>query len=226
MKIAILGGTGDQGLGLAIRFIQANQEVIIGSRSIEKAQKAVAEIENYIGKEEAKNIQAMTNEDAAAAGDILVLTVPLTAQIATLKSIKEFVNGKIVIDATVPLCSTIGGSPTECVDVWEGSAAERAAKVLKGSGAKILAAFNNISSASLLDFKNDVGCDCLIAGDDEESKKIAIDIINKFPGVAAIDCGPLSKARYIEKITPLLIGLNIKYKTHYGGIKIVGLDRK
>ena len=106
----------------------------------------------------------------------------------------------------------------------EGSAAERTAKILEGTGAKVICAFCNISNSHLSNIPEEIDCDCLIAGDDVDSKKVATDIINKIPGVKTIDCGILEKARIIEKITPLLIGLNIKYKSHYGGLRITGIN--
>lgn len=226
MKIAVIGGTGDQGLGLAMRYVKAGEDVVIGSRKAEKAENAVAEIENLLGESNIKNLEGMSNPDAAVVADILVLTVPLQAQKATLDSIKEFVDGKIIIDATAPLSSNIGGSPMEFIQVWEGSAAERTVAILKGKNVAVVSAYSNISSSSLMNHENDIDCDCLVCGDDEEAKLKAIELVNKLPGVKAIDCGALSRSRITEKITPLLIGLNIKNKTHYVGIRITGLDKK
>ena len=107
----------------------------------------------------------------------------------------------------------------------EGSAAERTDKILAGTGAKVICAFCNISNSHLSNIPNDIDCDCLIAGDDKEAKEIATELINKLPGVKAIDTGILEKSRIIEKITPLLIGLNIKYRSHYGGLRITGIPQ-
>ena len=226
MKIAVIGGTGDQGLGLAMRYAKAGEDVVIGSRNLEKAENAVAEIENLLGIANIKNLEGMSNPDAAVVADILILTVPLQAQKATLDSIKEFVDGKIIIDATAPLSSNIGGFPMEFIQVWEGSAAERTLAILKGKDVAVVSAYSNISSSSLMNHKHDIDCDCLVCGDNEEAKIKAMELINKLPGVKAIDCGELSRSRITEKITPLLIGLNIKNKTHYAGIRITGLDKK
>ena len=168
----------------------------------------------------------MSNEDAAKAGDLLILTVPIEAQKATLNTIKEFVGDKVFLDATVPLETAIGGSPARFFDLMEGSAAERTAKILKKTGAKVVCAFNNISNSQLSNIPEPIDCDCLIAGNDNEAKKVAKELIEKLPGVDCIDCGKLEKARMIEKVTPLLIGLNIKYKSHYGGIRITGIKVK
>ena len=221
MKMAIIGGTGGQGLGIAIRFVQAGEDVIIGSRTIEKAQAAVDKVKDLLGKVD--NIKAAENVDAAAEAELLVLTVPLAAQKSTLRSIKEGARGKILLDATGPLESAIGGSPIEYVALWDGAAAERSAKILKDTN--VICAFNNISSAALMNFEEPIDCDCHISGDDENSKDVAAELIEKIPGVKVIDCGPLARAKIIEKITPLLIGLNIKNKTQFGGIRITGLAK-
>lgn len=223
MKISVLGGTGDQGLGIVVRFIQQGEEVIIGSRKAEKAKAAVNKVKELLEKDNIPNLQGMANEDAADKGDILILTVPLAAQMGTLKSVKEFVDGKILIDATVPLDTVIGGGPTRYVDLWQGSAAERTAEILKDKNVSVISAFNNISNSHLMNFNEAIDCDCLVSGDDTKSKKVAMALIDKIPGVKCIDCGSLEKARIVEKITPLLIGLNMKYKSHYGGLRITGL---
>ena len=160
MKIAIIGGTGGQGLGIAIRFVQTGEDVIIGSRTMEKAQAAVDKIKELLEKEEIPNLKAAENPDAAKEADVLVLTVPLAAQRATLLSIKEGAAGKILMDATGPLESAIGGSPTRCLYLPEGAASERAQKILPETN--VICAFNNISSGALMNFNEPIDCDCLI----------------------------------------------------------------
>ncbi len=223
MKIGIIGGTGDQGLGLALRFAKSGEEVIVGSRDVKKAENAVNVIENMLKSEDCPNIKGMTNEETAKEADLLVLTVPLQAQMITLKSIKDLMDGKILIDATVPMESCLGGSPVRYVNMWDGSAAERTASFLKDKDVRVVSAFNNISAASLTNIEKDIDCDCLISGDDTEAKKEAMDLAEKIPGVRAIDCGPLENARIVEKITPLLINLNIRNKIKLAGIRITGI---
>lgn len=223
MKIAIIGGTGDQGLGLALRFVKAGEDIIIGSRDAKKAENAVNMVKEMLEDEEVSNIRGSTNVDAAKEGDIILLTVPLQAQIITLRSIKEYIGDKIIIDATVPLDGCLGGKPTRYVDVWQGSAAERTAELLEDTNAKVVSAFNNISAASLLNVKNDVDCDCLVSGDDEEARKEVMALAEKIPNVRSLDCGPLENARIVEKITPLLINLNIRNKIKLAGLRITGL---
>lgn len=223
MKIAIIGGTGDQGIGLALRFVKAGETVLIGSRDIKKAENTVDIIKNMLDDNETRNVVGMTNDEAAAEGDIALLTVPLQAQMATLRSIKENLEGMILIDATVPLDGCIGGKPTRYIEVWQGSAAERSAEFLEDKNVKVVSAFNNVSAASLLNANEDVECDTLISGDDAEAKKEVAALAEKIPGVRAIDCGPLENARIVEKITPLLINLNIRNKIKLAGIRITGL---
>jgi len=223
--IAVLGGTGDQGLGIALRLVQIGEEVVIGSRKAEKAEKAVEEIKELLGNQNLTNVSGLANEDAAAKADILILTVPILAQKPTLDTVKEAAQGKIFVDATVPLQSNIGGTPFTYFTVWEGSAAERTAAIL-GNGVKVVSAFNNISSSSLMRFEQDIDCDCLVSGDDKDAKKTVMELIEKIPGVNCVDAGPLEQARTVERITALLIGLNVRYKTHYGGLRITGLPDK
>ncbi|MBQ6219502.1 MAG: NADPH-dependent F420 reductase [Methanosphaera sp.] len=224
MKVAIIGGTGSQGLNLGKRLAIAGEDVIIGSRKEEKALTKVEETLELLKDYENIKMVGMSNEDAAKEGELLILTVPLAAQKPTLQSIKEFVGEKILIDATVPLETAIGGSPARFVDLMEGSAAERTAKILKKTGVKVVAGFNNISNSHLENIPEPIDCDCLIAGDSNEAKLVVKELVEKIPGVKCIDCGKLEKARMIEKITPLLIGLNIKYKSHYGGLRITGIN--
>ncbi len=222
MKIGIIGGTGGQGLGIAIRFVQAGEDVIIGSRAVEKAQEAVDKTKELLEKDDIPNLKAAENPNAASEADILVLTVPLAAQQPTLLSIKEGAAGKILMDATGPLETAIGGPPNRCLYLPEGAAAERAQKILPDT--TVICAFNNISSGALMNFKEPIDCDCLIAGDDQEAKVTVAKLVDQIPGVQVVDCGPLERAQIIEKITPLLIGLNIKKTCKDAGIRITGID--
>lgn len=224
MKVGIIGGTGPQGLGIGKRLAIAGVDVIIGSRKEEKALQVVEEAKEELKDYDLAEMVGMANEDAAKNGDVLIMTVPLSAQVPTLKSIKDFCNDKIFLDATVPLETAIGGSVSCLLHVEPGSAAERTAQALEGTGAKVVAAFNNISNSHLGNIPHPIECDCLICGDDAEAKKIASEVIEKIPDIRAIDLGLLNKAHLIESITPLLIGLNIKYRSHYGGFRITGVD--
>jgi 8-hydroxy-5-deazaflavin:NADPH oxidoreductase len=219
LKIAIIGGTGDQGLGLALRFVKAGEDVIVGSRDLKKAETAVDLMKDILGSEDLPNLTAMTNQDAASNGDIIILTVPLQAQMVTLKSIKDNLKGEIFVDATSPLEGCLGGKPTRYVDLWEGSAAERSAEFL-GDNAVVVSAFCNISASSLTTVEEDVECDCLVSGDDHEANLIVMELAEKISGVKSIECGALENARIVEKLTPLLINLNIRNKVKNAGIRI------
>lgn len=220
MKVAIIGGTGDQGIGLALRFLISGEEVLIGSRDIKKAENTVETIKEILKEDKVDNLKAMTNQDASSQGDIVVLTVPLQAQVATLTTIKANLENKIMVDATVPLDSCLSGSSIRYVDLWEGSAAERSAEMLKDKNVSVVSAFNNISSGALIKIEEDVECDCLISGDDSKAKEMTMELAEKIPGVRAIDCGALENARIVEKITPLLINLNIRNKSRKVGIRV------
>jgi len=224
MIVSIIGGTGPQGLGIGERLAIEGVDVIIGSRKEEKALEVVEQAKKDLADYDLSTMKGMANEDAAKEGDVLIITVPLAAQKPTVEGIKEFCKDKIVMDATVPLETAIGGKPFRFIDLMEGSAAERTASILEGTGAKVICAFCNISNSHLANIPEEIDGDCLIAGDDKETKEIAAEIIDKIPGVKTIDTGILEKARIIEKITPLLIGLNIKYKSHYGGLRITGIN--
>ena len=221
MKVAVIGGTGGQGLGIAVRFVKAGEDVIIGSRTSDKAEAAVAKVKELLG--DVKNVRAMANPDAAKAADVLMLTVPLAAQKDTLLSIKEGAAGKPLMDATGPLESAIGGSATKCMNLPDGSAAQRAQAILPD--AKVICAFNNISQTWFMQLDEPIDCDCLICGNDRDAKAMVTPLIEKIPGVKVVDCGALERASIIEKITPLLIGLNIRNKCQFGGIRITGLDK-
>ncbi|MCI6774868.1 NADPH-dependent F420 reductase [Methanobrevibacter boviskoreani] len=222
MVISVIGGTGPQGLGIAKRLAIAGESVIVGSRKEEKAVNIVKETIEEL-KDYDVDIKGMANEDAANNGNILIITVPLQAQSATLKTIKPYVKGKIILDATVPLETAIGGKVSRLLKLPEGSAAERTASLLDGEDVKVVAAFNNISNSLLLNITEPIDCDCIIAGDDQEAKDIASELIGKIPGIRVIDAGALEKSQLIEAVTPLLIGLNIKYKSKYGGFRITGI---
>lgn len=224
MLIGIIGGTGSQGLGIAKRLAIADFDVIVGSRKEEKAVRVVEEANSDISEYTSNKMVGKANEDAARDADLLILTVPLEAQIATLKTIKEFVKGKIILDATVPLETAIGGNVSNLLHVNPGSAAERTAKFLANEDVKVVSAFCNISNSHLANIPEPIDCDCLICGDDAESKEITSEIIEKIPDLRVVDIGKLEKAHLIESITPLLIGLNIKYKSHYGGFRLTGID--
>lgn len=217
MKIAILGGTGDQGPGLALRWAMAGEEVIIGSRAAEKAEKVAAELNAELGQ---MKIRGMDNVSAAAAADISVLTVPYSAHLPTLESVKAHLQGKIFIDVSVPLDPE---NPRRMKMPAAGSATEEAQAFL-GEGTKVVAAFQNVAAHLLRDPKHAIDCDILVCGNDAEAKKVVMGLVSKM-GMHPIDVGPAESARVVESLTSMLIRLNIKNKVKGAGIHLTGLPR-
>jgi 8-hydroxy-5-deazaflavin:NADPH oxidoreductase len=219
-KIAILGGTGAEGTGLANRLARAGEHIVIGSRDAQRAQETAARLLEQIGA--SAQIEGADNASAAAQCDVALLTVPFSGQSALLKQLKSvWKPGTIVIDTTVPLAASVGGAATRMLGVWQGSAAE-AAKELLPAGVSIAAAFHNLS-AELLAGDAAVECDVLVCSDDEKAKQAATELARKIPGVRAVNGGKLENARIVESMTALLIGLNIRYKVHSAGLRFTGL---
>ncbi|AIJ05204.1 hypothetical protein JH146_0354 [Methanocaldococcus bathoardescens] len=222
MKVAILGGTGDQGFGLALRLAK-NNKIIIGSRKKERAEEAAKKAKEILKQRGIEaDIIGLENKEAAKEGDVVILSLPYEYTLSTIKQLKEELKGKIVVSIGVPLATAIGDKPTRLLFPPDGSVAEMVQNVLKES--KVVSAFQNVCHAVLEDLDNPVDCDILVCGNDEEAKKVVIDLANQIDGVRAIDCGNLEKSRIIEAITPLLIGLNIKYKSKGTGIRITNLE--
>lgn len=217
--IAILGGTGPAGMGLAVRWARAGETIIIGSRDDQRAQLAAAAVTLKVGNQ--ANVTGMENGAACAAADILMLTVPFEGQAALLKQLKPSITeGSILIDATVPLAAAVGGRPSRPLGVWQGSAAQQTAELVP-KGVSVVAAFHNLS-ADLLNGDSPLDCDVIVCSDDPDAAQLTRELAAKIPGVRAIDGGKLENARIVEQMTALLIGLNIRHKGH-AGIRITGL---
>ena len=217
--IAILGGTGPAGTGLALRWARAQESIIIGSRDAQRARDVAAVIRGKVGF--GAQVSGMENSAACAAADILMLTVPFDGQAALLKQLKPAITeGSILIDATVPLAAAVGGRASRTLGVWQGSAAQQTAELVP-KGVSVVAAFHNIS-ADLLNGDAPLDCDVIVCSDDPDAAQLTRELAAKIPGVRAIDGGKLENARTIEQITALLIGLNIRHKGH-AGIRITGL---
>ena len=218
--VAILGGTGPEGLGLANRFARAGERIVIGSRDPQRAQDAAKNLRDAIGA--SAQIEGAGNADAAAQSDVALLTIPFSGMAGLLKELKPvWKPGTVVIDTTVPLAAAVGGAPSKMLGVWQGSAAEAARELLPKEVA-LAAAFHNLS-ASLLEGDAAVECDVLVCSDDEKAKQVASELANKIPGVRAINGGKLENARIVESMTALLIGLNIRHKVHSAGVRFTGL---
>jgi len=219
-KLAILGGTGAEGSGLAYRWAKAGEHIVIGSRDGARAAEAAMQLRERIGA--AAQIEGTDNASAAGQCDVAVLTVPFSGAAALLKSLKSvWKAGTIVIDTTVPLAATVGGAATRVLGVWQGSAAEQTKELLP-AGVSLVAALQNLG-AELLAGDEAVECDVLVCSDDEKAKQVAMELTAKIPGARALNGGKLENARIVESITALLIGLNMRYKVHGAGIRFTGL---
>ena len=201
---------------MASRFAHAGARVIVGSRDAAKAQEAA----RRIGKAEGK-----LNTDAVKEADVVILTVPLVAQIPTLKSLQaSFRPSAILVDATVPLEAAIGGRVSHTLTLWAGSAAQQAARYTP-PGVSVVAAFHTLSADLLTNLDLSIDSDVLICGDSAEAKTVVTEMIAMLPGARAIDAGPLENARLIENAAALVISLNIRHKVKHSGIRITGLEK-
>jgi len=222
--IAVIGGTGDQGLGLALRWAVAGRRVVIGSRDAARAAAAAQNISTRAGA--SVPVSGCGNSEAAAGAQIVVLTVPFTAQIETLQSIASALHpGQILVDVTVPLEAAVGGAATRTLGVWAGSAAEQAAANVP-AGVEVAAAFHNVSAYALRHLEHAIDCDVLVCADRLETRAAMRPWVEAIKDCRYVDGGRLENARTVEALTALLIGLNIRHKVHSAGIRITGLPKK
>ncbi len=219
--IAILGGTGAEGFGLAVRFARAGSQVRIGSRDLARAENAARRIRELAGSGE---VTGHLNPDAAAEAPIVILTVPLAGQAPTLKSVRSSLRpGTVLVDATVPLEIAIGGRLSQPLTLWAGSAAQQAARYVP-EGVLVTAAFHCLSADVLAQVERPVDCDVLICGDSAEAKAAVRALVGMIPGARAIDAGPLENARMVETLAAMLVALNIRHKVKGSGLRITGLE--
>jgi len=227
VTIAIVGGTGPEGSGLASRFARAGEKVVIGSRDAQRAtEKAARLCEAGAARTDAPPTAIAGDENAGACqqAEIVILTVPFEAHAETLKRLKPVLRpGQILVDATVPLAASVGGRATRTLGVWQGSAAEQAAELVP-EGVVVVAAFHN-ASADVLQGDGPVDCDVIVCSDDQDAAKKIRTLARKIAGVRALDGGKLENARIVEQITALLIGFNIRNKGH-SGLRITGLPQQ
>jgi 8-hydroxy-5-deazaflavin:NADPH oxidoreductase len=214
--VAVLGGTGNEGPGLALRWAKSGKyKVIVGSRQLEKGERVAQELNEKLGR---NLIVGKTNEDAVAAADLCVLTVPYSAHEATLTGLRNVLQGKVLVDVTVPLKAP----KVSHVNVPPGGSAGQEAQALLGDGVRVVSAFQNVGMAHLAEGENHIDCDVLVCGEDKEAKQEAI-ALAEAAGMRGIDAGPLQNAVVAEGLTSVLIGINIRYKTKGAGIKITGI---
>jgi NADPH-dependent F420 reductase len=219
--IVILGGTGDQGLGLALRFAHAGRPVVIGSRKQERAVEAAEKVREAVP---GADVTGLENAEATPLGPIVIVSVPFEHTASTVKTIKPaLVEGQIVVSMAVPLAAAIGDGAVRTVGVWQGSAAELVESLVP-SGVHVVSAFQNVSAHRLQHLEEEVDCDVVVSGA-KEPRETVIALCGLVPGLRGLNGGPLANARIVEEITALMIGLNIRYKLPEGtGIRFTGLS--
>lgn len=219
--VAILGGTGQLGFGLAVRLGKAGVPVVIGSRDAGRAQEAA---ERAAAKVPGGTFSGAANAEAtAAAGQVVVLAVPFASSAATIKSVAESLReDQIVLDVTVPLAPAIGGKPTQMLGVWQGSAAQQTQSLVP-KGVRVVSGLHTVDYSTLENVDAPVDQDTLICGDRKADKAVIVELLSKIDGLRAIDAGRLDQSRTVESLTALLIGMNIRFKAH-AGLRITGIE--
>jgi NADPH-dependent F420 reductase len=217
--VAIIGASGALGFGLAIRWGRAGVPVVLGSRDAGRAEGAAARARELVPGGE---FTPAPNAEAATAAEVVVLCVPFRNQSETLTNLKETLReGQVVVDATVPLAAAVSGKATRLLGVWQGSAAEQAQEMVP-DGVRVVSALHTVSASLLRDLGNELGEDVLVCGDRRADKERVMALLDRIDGLRSVDCGRLEMARIVEGLTPLLISINIRNKTH-AGVRITGL---
>ena len=218
--MTIVGATGDLGFGLALRLAHAGVPVVIGSRDADRAAEAAERVRAAVPGADARGL---ANPDAvAAAGDVVVLSVPFASQAATLRSIRDALRpGQLLLDVTVPLAAAVGGRPTRVLSVWQGSAAQQAQE-LAPEGVTVVSGLHTVAASHLADLDHALDEDVLLCGDDRDAKQRVAALVKRIPGLRPIDAGRLEMARITEQITALTIGINIRHKAT-AGVRLTGL---
>lgn len=222
MSITIVGGTGDEGFGLALRLAKAGQDVIIGSRLAEKGEAAAAKAKEFLGGD--ISVSGMANADAVAASDTVFVTVPFAGQADTYRSIKAaFRADTVVCDCTSPLATAVGGRAWQVITPWQGSAAEQA-KALLPETVRLVSAFQTVSGEGLQELDHDLEGDVLVCGADADAKAAVGALIGMIPNLGWVDAGALAMARVIEPLTAILVSVNRNYRVRTAGITVTGRD--
>jgi NADPH-dependent F420 reductase len=217
--VSIIGASGALGFGLAVRWGRAGIPVVIGSRDAARAEEAARRARVAVPD---GDFAGAENADAAARADVVVLTVPFRSQSETLTNLKGALReGQLVVDATVPLAAAVSGKATRTLGVWQGSAAEQAAEMVP-DGVRVVSALHTVSASLLADLDHALDEDVLVCGDRKADRQVVVDLVERIDGLRAVHAGALEMARIAESLTPLLISINVRNKTH-AGIKITGL---
>lgn len=215
MRIAILGGTGDEGFGLGYRWAAAGHEIIIGSRKADKGFNAAADLQEKLPE---GMFSGTDNLTAANMGDIVVLSVPYAAQAPTLAHVKEALKGKILVSVVAPT----GEKKTRAWRLPSGISAAEEAQAQLGENVRVVAAFQNIGAHHLLDLDFDLDCDVLVCGDNGDDKKIILQLCRD-ARLRGVNAGALQNARAVEELVSVLIAINVIHKVKSAGIRITGL---
>jgi len=217
--VTIVGATGDLGFGLALRLAAAQVPVVIGSRDASRAQEAAERVRSAVA---GADVRGLANPEAAAAAELVVLSVPFASQASTLRSIRETLRpGTLLLDVTVPLAAAVGGRPTRTLIVPQGSAAQQAQELVP-AGVTVVSGLHTVAAKHLAELDHPLDEDVLIAGDDRDAKARVAALLAQIPGLRPIDAGRLEMARITEQLTALTIGINIRHKAT-AGIKLTGL---
>lgn len=217
--IPIIGGTGALGYGLAVRWADAGLPVVIGSRDPGRAREAAERVREAVP---AAEVEGAGNEDAAGRGPVVFLTVPFRAQSETLTNLKGGLReGQLLVDCTVPLAAALSGKATRSIGVWQGSAAQQAQEMVP-EGVTVCAALHTVGAPTLTDLNHALAEDVLVCGDRKSDKAAVARLIELIDGLRVVNAGPLEMARIVEQLTPMLISINTRYKTH-SGLRITGL---
>jgi 8-hydroxy-5-deazaflavin:NADPH oxidoreductase len=223
VDVAVIGGTGAEGFGLALRLAKAGHDVTIGSRDAGRGAESAAEASGLTGV----TLAGTDNASAAAApgtDGVVAVTVPYAGQAEIYRSIKAAVaSGGVVLDATSPLATAVGGRPWQVLRPWHGSASEQAQAIL-GEGPRVVAGFHTIAAEGLRALDHEIDSDVLLCADDPEAKARVGTLIDGIPGMRWVDCGRLEMARVAEPLTALLVSINRTYKVKDSGFRIVGRD--
>lgn len=219
--VAVVGGTGDLGFGLALRLAQAGVPVVIGSRDAGRAAEAAERVVEAVAGADARGL-ANPDAVAAVAGGIVALSVPFASQAPTLRSVRDALQpGTLLLDVTVPLATAVGGRPTRVLGVWQGSAAQQAQELVP-AGVAVVSGLHTVAAKHLAELGHALDEDVLLCGDDRDAKARVAELLKRIPGLRPIDAGRLEMSRLTEQITALTIGINIRHKAT-AGVKLTGL---
>jgi 8-hydroxy-5-deazaflavin:NADPH oxidoreductase len=217
--VPIIGGSGALGFGLAVRLAGGGVPVVIGSRDAGRAAEAAERVRERVPRAQ---VEGLENPDAARRGELVILAVPFRAQSENLTNLKGALRAvQVLVDATVPLAAAVSGKATRLLGVPQGSAGQQAQEMAP-DGVTVVSAFHTVSAPALSELDRELDEDVLIAGDSNEAKRRVAELVLRIPGLRPVDCGRLEIARLLEGLTPLLISVNMRHKTH-AGVKVTGL---